>query len=180
MRAALGLSADSPTPVTADRLAAAEQRLQRRLETELSAVRALLDRQAAGEEAAALLARLAALETQLPSAERRRQEERRAAAARLGSLETEMARLRSDLAGLHGSLAAARVGLERAGSCCNQTGRDWSGLIGAELGRLETQLDDRMQLFTTSLRKGASVTGLLGGRGRCARHGSAERHVLRI
>ncbi|KAF0311666.1 SUN domain-containing protein 1 [Amphibalanus amphitrite] len=177
VRAALGLPSDS-APLTTDRLEAAEARLRGRLESELAAVRALLDREDGGRDVQALLARLTALEEAVPAAQRQRSRldaEGRAAAARLGSLEQELGDLRAELAHLQGALSAAREALQRTGSCCNGTAADWSGTVGAELGRMESQLLDRMQLFTTNFRKdltadlpsltGAAVAAAAGGSG---------------
>ncbi|XP_043218591.1 uncharacterized protein LOC122379960 isoform X2 [Amphibalanus amphitrite] len=176
VRAALGLPSDS-APLTTDRLEAAEARLRGRLEAELAAVRALLDREDGGRDVEVLLARLTALEEAVPAAQRQRSRldaEGRAAAARLGSLEQEMGDLRAELAHLQSALSAAREALQRTGSCCNGTAADWSGTVGAELGRMESQLLDRMQLFTTNFRKDltADLPSLTGAAAAAAAGGS--------
>ncbi|KAF0293942.1 SUN domain-containing protein 1 [Amphibalanus amphitrite] len=176
VRAALGLPSDS-APLTTDRLEAAEARLRGRLEAELAAVRALLDREDGGRDVQALLARLTALEEAVPAAQQQRSRldaEGRAAAARLGSLEQEMSDLRAELAHLQSSLSAAREALRRTGSCCNGTAADWSGTVGAELGRMESQLLDRMQLFTANFRKDltADLPSLTGAAAAAAAGGS--------
>ncbi|XP_043189705.1 uncharacterized protein LOC122363925 isoform X1 [Amphibalanus amphitrite] len=176
VRAALGLPSGS-APLTTDRLEAAEARLRGRLEAELAAVRALLDREDGGRDVEVLLARLTALEEAVPAAQRQRSRldaEGRAAAARLGSLEQEMGDLRAELAHLQSALSAAREALRRTGSCCNGTAAHWSGTVGAELGRIESQLLDRMQLFTTNFRKDltADLPSLTGAAAAAAAGGS--------
>ena len=170
VRAALGLPPDSPPPVTTARLAAVELRLQQSVDTELAAVRALLSPGESGESRekeegeegglAALTARLVTLETALTAAERQQNHRvtaERVADNRLDSMTAEMEALRQDMAGLHLSLAAAQRSLKQAGSCCNRTGPDWGSLLGEEIGRLESQLEDRMQLYSATIRKGGSA-----------------------
>ena len=120
---------------------------------------------------ATLAARLVTLETALTAAERqqrRRVTAERVADDRLDSMTAEMEALRQDMAGLHLSLAAAQRGLKQAGSCCNRTGPDWGSLLGEEIGRLESQIEDRMQLYSATIRKGGSAQRAATNTPQCA------------
>ncbi|XP_043192585.1 uncharacterized protein LOC122365453 isoform X2 [Amphibalanus amphitrite] len=153
VRAALGLG--SGQLLTAEQLAAAEQRQAEQLSAQLAAVRQQLEQSGAERQAAQraeLEARLAQLELTAGQL-RQLQDGSERTEQRAAGLTDELARLQHDFSDLHRTLLAVQESLKQVRSCCNRTDPDWSTLLSQRLRSLESDLEGRLQGFAATIKE---------------------------